>query len=459
MDASQPRFGGPTRRRSFTPAQKLDHVAAYEAALTQGGGGAYLRQEGLYSSQITEWRRLRDAGVLAGKSAGAKIGRPTAEQAEIARLRRQLDLAQRRLSRTEAALSIMGKTHALLEENIQERAGSARAQEALMATYRDLRAAGITTRAAAALTGLSRATAARKPVTPLRATRVVPANRLSPVERKRVVATLDSARFVDQPPLQVYAQLLDEDTYLCSVSSMYRILGEHHQVRERRRLARHPARVRPELVATAPGQVYSWDITKLAGPVKGKYFDAYVMIDIYSRYIVGAVVHAHESGPLAVEMMKEIFGIHGIPQVVHADRGTSMTSKTVAALLSDLEVTRSHSRPKVSNDNPYSEAWFKTLKYAPTFPERFGCLADARGFLADFVQWYNHEHRHSGIGLHSPADVHYGLAAAKATDRLATLTVARAANPERFSNSNPPKILELPDSAWINPPLPVQPAA
>ena len=267
----------------------------------------------------------------------------------------------------------------------------------------------------------------------MRATRTVPANRLSPAERAQVVKVLDSPRFVDQPPLQVYAQLLDEDTYLCSVSSMYRILGEHHQVRERRRLARHPARVRPELVATAPGQVYSWDITKLAGPVKGKYFDAYVMIDIYSRYIVGAVVHAHESGPLAVEMMKEIFGVHGVPQVVHADRGTSMTSKTVAALLSDLEVTRSHSRPKVSNDNPYSEAWFKTLKYAPTFPERFGCLADARGFLADFVQWYNHEHRHTGIGLHTAADVHYGLAAAKATDRFATLAVARAANPEPVS--------------------------
>src|SRR5450759_3418320 len=332
MDPSQPRFGGPTRRRSFTPAQKLEHLAAYEAALTQGHGGAYLRQQGLYSSQITEWRRLRDGGVLAGKSAGAKVGRPTAEQSEIARLRRQLDLAQRRLSRTEAAL-----------------------------------------------TGLSRATAGRKPATPVRATRVVPANRLSSVERAEVVKVLDSPRFVDQPPLQDYAQLLDEDTYLCSVSSMYRILGEHCQVRERRRLARHPARVRPELVATGPGQVFSWDITKLAGPVKGKYFDAYVMIDIFSRYIVGAVVHAHESGPLAVEMMKEIFGVHGVPQVVHADRGTSMTSKTVAALLSDLEVTRSHSRPKVSNDNPYSEAWFKTLKYAPTFPERFGALADAQG--------------------------------------------------------------------------------
>jgi len=329
-----------------------------------------------------------------------------------------------------------------------------------MSTYRDLRAAGTTTRAAARLTGISRATAGRKPATPLRGARMVPSNRLSPAERERVVKVLDSPRFVDQPPLQVYAQLLDEATYLCSVSSMYRILGEHRQVRERRRLARHPARVRPELVATGPGQVFSWDITKLAGPVKGTYFDAYVMIDIYSRYIVGAVVHAHESGPLAVEMMKETFGVHGIPQVVHADRGTSMTSKTVTALLSDLEVTRSHSRPKVSNDNPYSEAWFKTLKYNPTFPERFGCLADARGFLDAFVQWYNHEHRHTGIGLHSPADVHYGLAAAKATERAVTLTIARAANPERFTSSTPPKILHLPGSAWINPPLlPAEPAA
>ena len=221
-----------------------------------------------------------------------------------------------------------------------------------MGIYRELRAAGITTRAAAGLTGLSRATVTRKPRPPLRVVPAVPVNRLSAAERANVVATLDSPRFVDQPPLQVYAQLLDEATYLCSVSSMYRILGEHRQVRERRRLARHPARVRPELVATGPGQVFSWDITKLAGPVKGTYFDAYVMIDIYSRYIVGAVVHAHESGPLAVEMMKETFGIHGIPKVVHADRGTSMTSKTVAVLLSDLEVTRSHSRPKVSNDNP-----------------------------------------------------------------------------------------------------------
>ena len=329
-----------------------------------------------------------------------------------------------------------------------------------MGAHRELRAAGVTTRAAARLTGLSRATTGRKPRTPAAvAGSVAPANRLSAAERTRVLAVLDSARFVDQPPLQVYAALLDEERYLCSVSTMYRILAEHRQVRERRRLARHPARVRPELVATGPGQVYSWDITKLAGPVKGAYYDAYVMIDIYSRYIVGVAVHAHESGPLAVQMMKETFGTHGIPEVVHADRGTSMTSKTVATLLSDLEVTRSHSRPKVSNDNPYSEAWFKTLKYAPVFPERFGCLADARGFMNDFVEWYNHEHHHTGIGLHTPADLHYGLAADKANNRAATLAVARADNPERFTTTIPPKILRVPDAAWINPPLPAEPAA
>lgn len=183
---------------------------------------------------------------------------------------------------------------------------------------------------------------------------------------------------------------------------MYRILREHRQIRERRRLARHPARRRPELVADAPRQVFSWDITELSGPVKGSYFDAYVMIDVYSRYIVGVRVHARESEPLAASMMREVFDVQGVPHVVHADRGTSTTSKLVADLLEDLTVTRSHSRPKVSNDNPYSEAWFKTLKYAPVFPDQFASLADARQFMTDFVTWYNNCHRHSGIGLHPP---------------------------------------------------------
>ncbi len=323
-----------------------------------------------------------------------------------------------------------------------------------MGTYVELVDAGITTRRAAALTGIARATAAKdkqRPTPMVRPVRV-PANALTAAERAQVLAVLDSDEFVDSTPLQVYATLLDRGQYLCSVSTLYRILAEHAQVKDRRRQARHPARACPELVATGPGQVYTWDITKLPGPGKGCYYDAYVMIDIYSRYIVGAHVHAHESAVLSEEMMKEIFGVHGIPQVVHADRGTSMTSKTVAALLADLNVTRSHSRPHVSNDNPYSEAWFKTLKYAPVFPERFGSVQHARAFLADFVEAYNHEHHHTGIGLHTPADVHYGLAAAKAADRTKILAEARANHPYRFSSRQPPQILDLPEAAWINPP-------
>ena len=310
----------------------------------------------------------------------------------------------------------------------------------------------MSTRAAADLVGVSRATAMRKPRIPTRAAAVVPANRLTTFERAQILHVVNSKRFVDLAPIQIYAQLLDEGLYLCSISTFYRILAENRQVKERRRLARHPVRMIPELIATGPGQVFTWDITKLAGPIKGKYFDCYVMIDIYSRYILGAHVHACESGLLAVEMMKEIFGIHGIPQVVHADRGTSMTSKTVAALLSDLEVTRSHSRPRVSNDNPYSEAWFKTLKFAPVFPERFGSLADARMFMASFVEGYNHTHRHTGIGLNTPADVHYGLATKKAIARALTLATARGRNPERFSSTRDPKILSIPNTAWINKP-------
>ncbi|GAC1477036.1 MAG: hypothetical protein NVS2B15_24060 [Pseudarthrobacter sp.] len=220
---------------------------------------------------------------------------------------------------------------------------------------------------------------------------VVPQNKLSAAERAEILAVLNSPGFVDLAPMQVYTKLLDQGIYLGSLSTFYRVLEENKQVKERRRLAKHPARAVPELVAAAPGQVFTWDITKLAGPVKGKYFDCYMMIDIHSRFIVGAHVHATESGALAVEMMKGIFGIHGIPQVVHADRGTSMTSKTVAALLSDLEVTRSHSRPRVSNDNPYSEALFKTLKYGPEFPERFASVHDAGAFISGFVDWYNCE--------------------------------------------------------------------
>lgn len=329
----------------------------------------------------------------------------------------------------------------------------------MAAVFHDLTQAGVSTRAASALAGVSRATMARRkqaklhPRTPQDAPAPPPANKLTTEEETRILQVLNSDRFVDQAPEQVYAVLLSEGTYLGSVSTMYRLLRREKQVLERRRQARHPARAVPELVAYQPGEVFSWDITKLAGPVKGTYFDAYVMIDIYSRYIVGCEVHLRESGLLAEAFMKNVFAQHQVPQVVHADRGTSMTSKPVAALLSDLDVLRSHSRPKVSNDNPYSEAWFKTLKYMPAFPERFSSLEHARDFMGRFVHAYNTLHRHSGLGFHTPADVHFGMTGHVDDQRLVALEKAWAAHPERFGKARLPKKLRLPEVAWINEPV------
>jgi transposase InsO family protein len=326
-----------------------------------------------------------------------------------------------------------------------------------MDAYQQLTSAGTTTRDAAAMTGIARSSADRdrRRPSPSPAPRPVPANALTVAERQPVLTLLDSPQFVDAAPAQIYAALLEQGVYVGSIATMYRILREHRQVTERRRPTRHPTPRRPELVADAPGQVFSWDITKLAGPRRGVYYDAYVMIDIYSRYIVGVRVHARESGPLAESMMREVFDVHGVPHVVHADRGTSMTSKSVTDLREDLTVTRSHSRPKTSNDNPYSEAWFKTLKYAPVFPDRFASLADARAFMTDFVTWYNHAHRHSGIGLHTPAEVHHGRHHTVRSGREDTLTAARAAHPERFGTARLlPKILDLPEQVWINKPEP-----
>jgi len=369
---ARPGSGGPRPRRSFTPAQKLVHLAAYEVAIAANAGGAYLRQQGIYSSQITQWRKLRDAGVLEGKQPGGED--------------RQTHPGAGRDRPASAATGVDGpasghdgdgvgdhvKNARAVGKSFQELAGRTTADETVKSTYRELTAHGISTRTAAELVGLPRATATRKPRAPrLPAAVAVPANKLSPAERAKILAVVNSPEFVDLPPIQIDAQLLDAGVYPASISTIYRVLGDNSQVKERRALARHPARTIPELVAAKPGEVISRDITKLPGPVKGKYFDAYVMIDIYSRYIVGCAVHAAESAVLAAEMMTETFRLHGTPQVVHADRGTSMTRKTVAALLSDLEITRSHSRPRVSNDNPFSEGWFKTLKYAPVFPERF----------------------------------------------------------------------------------------
>jgi putative transposase len=273
-------------------------------------------------------------------------------------------------------------------------------------------------------------------------------------ERKAILDALHSERFADLAPDEVWAVLLDEGTYLGSVSTYYRVLREAGESRERRRQATHPAAVKPELVATGPNQVYSWDITKLHGPAKWAYYHLYVILDIYSRYAVGWMVATRESAILAEKLIAETCAKQGISRgqlSLHADRGSSMTSKPVALLLADLGVTQSHSRPHVSNDNPYSEAQFKTLKYRPAFPARFASVEAARAHCQDFFRWYNDEHRHGGLGLHTAADVHHGHAPAVRAGRARVLDAAYRAHPERFV-SKPPAPPKLPGTSWINPP-------
>jgi putative transposase len=277
---------------------------------------------------------------------------------------------------------------------------------------------------------------------------------LTAAERQAILAELHSERFADMSPTEVWAILLDEGRYLGSIATFYRLLRQAGEVRERRAQATHPAKVKPELVATEPNQVYSWDITKLRGPAKWTYYYLYVIIDIYSRYVVGWMVASRESGPLAEVLIRQTCAKQGIGRhqlTLHADRGSSMTSKPVAFLLADLGVTQSHSRPHVSDDNPYSEAQFKTLKYRPDFPGRFTCIEAARLHCQRFFTWYNDEHRHTGLGLHVPADVHYGTAEAVRDKRAGVLTTAFAAHPERFVRK-PPEPPALPTGSWINPP-------
>ena len=274
-------------------------------------------------------------------------------------------------------------------------------------------------------------------------------------ERANVLQVLQSPRFVDMAPAEVHATLLDEGTYLCSSATMYRLLRDAHGgVLERRRQAVHPARVKPELVAQRPNQVWSWDITKLAGPAKWSYYYLYTIIDIYSRYVVGWMIATCESQELAQDLLAATIAKQHVNPgelTIHSDNGASMASHSVAFLLADLGVTKTHSRPHTSNDNPYSESAFKTLKYRPDFPDRFGSLAHARGFCQHFYTWYNHDHRHSGIGMHTPADVHHHRAAAVRARRAQVLDAAHTAHPERFVRHRP-QPAPLPGPAWINPP-------
>ena len=281
-----------------------------------------------------------------------------------------------------------------------------------------------------------------------------PPRALQPEQRAEVLAVLQEPRFQDAAPAEVYAQLLDEGRYLCSERTLYRVLAENHQVRERRNQLRHPNHPMPQLHATKPNELWSWDITKLHGPAKWTYFHLYVVLDVFSRYVVGWMVAHRESAALAQKLLAQTCERQGIVPgqlTIHADRGTSMTSKPVALLMADLGVTKTHSRPHVSNDNPFSEAHFKTLKYRPGFPQRFGCLQDARGFCGDFFAWYNQEHHHTGLGLLTPHDVHHGLATERIAARAAVLAAAYAAHPERFPRGAP-KPQALPNAVWINDP-------
>lgn len=277
---------------------------------------------------------------------------------------------------------------------------------------------------------------------------------LVPAERQAVLDVLHSERFVDQSPAEVQATLLEEQTYLCSTRTMYRILDAAHEVRERRDQARHPAYAKPELVATAPNQIWSWDITKLKGPSTWNHFQLYVILDVYSRYVVGWMVEDRDNANLAEEFIAETIHKQRVDAgqlTIHADRGSSMTSKAVAFLLADLGVTKTHSRPHVSNDNPYSEAHFKTLKYRPEFPERFGSIQHARDFCRRFFDWYNREHRHSGIAMMTPVDVHCGRVDEVVARRAGVLDLAHRLHPERFVRGAPAE-QRRPQPAWINPP-------
>jgi putative transposase len=287
---------------------------------------------------------------------------------------------------------------------------------------------------------------------PARPRRSVP-RALSAKERQAVVEVLDSEEFCDLAPRQVWARLLDAGTYLCSVPMMYRLLAERGEVRERRQVARHPAHIKPELVATNPNEVWSWDITKLRGPYKWSWYYLYVILDVFSRYALGWAIAARETARLAEELIRACLEAEGIGRdqlTVHADRGSSMTSKPVAHLLADLGVTRSHSRPHQSNDNPFSESQFKTLKYCPTFPDRFANIEDARAFTDRFFAYYNHEHRHCGLGLMTPADVHFARADAVIATRQQVLDDFYRQHPERFHT--PPQAPRLPQAVWINKP-------
>ena len=292
--------------------------------------------------------------------------------------------------------------------------------------------------------------------------RPTPERALTKPERAQVLEVLASQRFVDVSPEETWATLLDEGTYLCSTRTMYRILkDEYGEVRDRRDQLTHPPYAAPELLAEHPNELWSWDISKLKGPVRGTWFYLYVILDVFSRYIVGWTVQHHENAELATALIEQATEQQQItPKILtlHADRGAPMRAKLLAQLLEDLGIAKTHSRPYTSSDNPYSEAGFKTLKYRPAFPARFQDIEHAREHCRAFVDWYNHAHRHSGIGLMTPNAVHHGTARDLHAARARVLDAAYALHPERFVRK-PPAPPKLPTAVWINKPADTRQAA
>ncbi|MDI6765146.1 MAG: IS3 family transposase [Thermodesulfobacteriota bacterium] len=449
-------------RRHFTGEYKLNILHEAESCQEPGSIGSLLRREGLYSSHLTTWRRQRDAGIFSAlkpKQRGRKANPIHPFQAENEQLRKENNLLQKRLEKAELIIDIQKKNFT----DAGNSSGDPRERRGRLMEAIEVLTPEVGTQPACVAMGIPRSNvyrhrARRNGPQPEPQKRPSPLRALSSQERHEVLEVLHSERFVDKAPQEVYAALLDEGQYLCSIRTMYRLLDERKEVKERRNQLRHPSYQKPELLATASNKVWSWDITKLLGPVKWTYFYLYVILDIFSRYVVGWMVASRESALLAEKLIHETCQKQRIQPgqlIIHADRGSSMKSKPVALLLADLGVTKTHSRPHTSEDNPYSEAQFKTLKYRPDFPDRFGSMEDARGFCQPFFTWYNTEHHHSGIGLLTPQSVHYGQAETIFKVRQKVLLSAYEAHPERFVRKipAPPR---LPEAAWINPPKPAK---
>ncbi|MFH1635597.1 MAG: IS3 family transposase [Chloroflexota bacterium] len=446
-------------RRKHTAKYKLRILAQADVCTEPGQIGALLRREGLYSSNLTAWRRQKEKGLLQAM-AHRKRGRRRKEKNpladKVAQLEREKRLLQQRLKKAETIIEVQKKNFRD-PVNLSE-SGRQRKQQLMNAALELGNDIGQKPACEALLVPratLYRCLGAKKTPNENTSQRPTPPLSLCPEERQTVIEILHCQRFLDDTPYQIYAALLDEGQYYCSIRTMYRILtAEHGWVKERRNHVQRPNYTKPELLATAPNQVWSWDITKLKGPAKWTYFYLYVILDIFSRYVVGWMVAHREQDALAKRLIEESCRKQQIKAdqlTIHADRGSSMKSNVVAHLLADLGVTKTHSRPHVSNDNPYSEAQFKTLKYCPQFPDSFGSIQGARSFRQPFFNWYNKEHRHSGIALMTPEQVHCGMDKTIYQNRSEVLAVAFKKNPNRFKGKLPiPK--SLPPAAWINKP-------